>query len=386
MKQYIWTLCCISILMNWGCQSNTNKENTMSKLSVSSTSFGNTPEGEAQLFTLKNTNGLEVDISTFGGTITRWSAPDKDGNFDDVILGFNDLSSYQGTHPYFGSLVGRYANRIALGKFTLEGKSYSLAINNPPNALHGGPLGFHKKLWSVKSLEEKDAVGVILTLNSPDMEEGYPGNLQVEVIYRLNDKNELSIDYKATTDKTTVVNLTNHAYFNLKGEGNGDILDHQLKIFANQFTPVDSTLIPLENHADVANTPFDFREWHLIGERVNSEFDQIIRGKGYDHNFVLNKNGDELSVAAQVWEASSGRLLEVKTTQPGMQFYCGNFLDGSLTGKKGNKYAFRNGFCLETQHFPDSPNHPTFPTTVLKPGETFQSKTIYSLQVSNVKP
>ncbi len=386
MKQYIWTLCCISILMNWGCQSNTNKENTMSKLSVSSTSFGNTPEGEAQLFTLKNTNGLEVDISTFGGTITRWSAPDKDGNFDDVILGFKDLSSYQGTHPYFGSLVGRYANRIALGKFTLEGKSYSLAINNPPNALHGGPLGFHKKLWIAKSLEEKDAVGVVLTLNSPDMEEGYPGNLKVEVTYRLNDKNELSIDYKATTDKTTVVNLTNHAYFNLKGEGNGDILDHQLKIFANQFTPVDSTLIPLENHADVDNTPFDFREWHLIGERVNSEFDQIIRGKGYDHNFVLNKHGDELSVAAQVWEASSGRLLEVKTTQPGMQFYCGNFLDGSLTGKKGNKYAFRNGFCLETQHFPDSPNHPTFPTTVLKPGETFQSKTIYSLQVSNVKP
>ena len=386
MKQYIWTLCCISILMNWGCQSNTNKENTMSKLSVSSTSFGNTPEGEAQLFTLKNTNGLEVDISTFGGTITRWSAPDKDGNFDDVILGFKDLSSYQGTHPYFGSLVGRYANRIALGKFTLEGKSYSLAINNPPNALHGGPLGFHKKLWIAKSLEEKDAVGVVLTLNSPDMEEGYPGNLKVEVTYRLNDKNELSIDYKATTDKTTVVNLTNHAYFNLKGEGNGDILDHQLKIFANQFTPVDSTLIPLENHADVDNTPFDFREWHLIGERVNSEFDQIIRGKGYDHNFVLNKNGDELTVAAQVWEASSGRLLEVKTTQPGMQFYCGNFLDGSLTGKKGNKYAFRNGFCLETQHFPDSPNHPTFPTTVLKPGETFQSKTIYSLQVSKVKP
>ena len=386
MKQYIWTLCCISILMNWGCQSNTNKENTMSKLSVSSASFGNTPEGEAQLFTLKNTNGLEVDISTFGGTITRWSAPDKDGNFDDVILGFKDLSSYQGTHPYFGSLVGRYANRIALGKFTLEGKSYSLAINNPPNALHGGPLGFHKKLWIAKSLEEKDAVGVVLTLNSPDMEEGYPGNLKVEVTYRLNDKNELSIDYKATTDKTTVVNLTNHAYFNLKGEGNGDILDHQLKIFANQFTPVDSTLIPLENHADVDNTPFDFREWHLIGERVNSEFDQIIRGKGYDHNFVLNKNGDELSVAAQVWEASSGRLLEVKTTQPGMQFYCGNFLDGSLTGKKGNKYAFRNGFCLETQHFPDSPNHPTFPTTVLKPGETFQSKTIYSLQVSKVKP
>ena len=386
MNQYIWTLCCISILMNWGCQSNTNKENTMSKLSVSSTSFGNTPEGEAQLFTLKNTNGLEVDISTFGGTITRWSAPDKDGNFDDVILGFKDLSSYQGTHPYFGSLVGRYANRIALGKFTLEGKSYSLAINNPPNALHGGPLGFHKKLWIAKSLEEKDAVGVVLTLNSPDMEEGYPGNLKMEVTYRLNDKNELSIDYKATTDKKTVVNLTNHAYFNLKGEGNGDILDHQLKIFANQFTPVDSTLIPLENHADVDNTPFDFREWHLIGERVNSEFDQIIRGKGYDHNFVLNKNGDELSVAAQVWEASSGRLLEVKTTQPGMQFYCGNFLDGSLTGKKGNKYAFRNGFCLETQHFPDSPNHPTFPTTVLKPGETFQSKTIYSLQVSKVKP
>ena len=386
MKQYIWTLCCISILMNWGCQSNTNKENTMSKLSVSSTSFGNTPEGEAQLFTLKNTNGLEVDISTFGGTITRWSAPDKDGNFDDVILGFKDLSSYQGTHPYFGSLVGRYANRIALGKFTLEGKSYSLAINNPPNALHGGPLGFHKKLWIAKSLEEKDAVGVVLTLNSPDMEEGYPGNLQVEVTYRLNDKNELSIDYKATTDKTTLVNLTNHAYFNLKGEGNGDILDHQLKIFANQFTPVDSTLIPLENHADVDNTPFDFREWHLIGERVNTEFDQIIRGKGYDHNFVLNKNGDELSVAAQVWEASSGRLLEVKTTQPGMQFYCGNFLDGSLTGKKGNKYAFRNGFCLETQHFPDSPNHPNFPTTVLKPGETFQSKTIYSLHVSKVKP
>jgi len=358
----------------------------MSKLAVSSKPFGNTPEGEIQLFTLTNANGLEVDISTFGGTITRWSAPDKNGHFDDVILGFNDLPSYQGTHPYFGSLVGRYANRIALGQFTLEGKKYSLAINNPPNALHGGPLGFHKKRWTALPLEEKESVGVVLTLESPDMEEGYPGNLQVEVIYRLNNNNELSIDYKAKTDKTTIINLTNHAYFNLKGEGNGDILDHQLKIYADQFSPVDSTLIPLENHADVANTPFDFRTWHAIGERVNAEFEQIKRGKGYDHNFVLAKKENELALAAQVWENTSGRLLEVKTTQPGMQFYCGNFLDGSLTGKRGKKYHFRNGFCLETQHFPDSPNHPDFPSTVLNPGEIYQSKTVYSLNVKAEKP
>jgi len=386
MKQYIWTFIFISILMNWGCQSNTNKENKMSKLAVSSKPFGNTPEGEIQLFTLTNANGLEVDISTFGGTITRWSAPDKNGNFDDVILGFKDLTSYQGTHPYFGSLVGRYANRIALGQFNLEGTTYTLAINNPPNSLHGGPLGFHKKRWTAKPLEEKESVGVVLTLTSPDMEEGYPGNLQVEVIYRLNNQNELSIDYRATTDKTTIINLTNHAYFNLKGEGNGDILDHQLKIFADQFSPVDSTLIPLENHADVENTPFDFRTWHAIGERVNAEFEQIVRGKGYDHNYVLAKKENELAVAAQVWETTSGRLLEVKTNQPGMQFYCGNFLDGSLTGKRGKKYEFRNGFCLETQHFPDSPNHPDFPTTVLKPGDIYQSKTIYSLNVSAEKP
>lgn len=386
MKQYLWILLGISSFIQWGCQLNSNKENTMRKLSVSSRHFGNTPEGEIKLFTLTNAHGLEVDISNYGGTITRWIAPDVHGNFDDVILGFNDLSAYQGTHPYFGSLVGRYANRIALGQFTLEGKKYSLAINNPPNALHGGPMGFHKKRWSAEPLEEKDAVGVVLNLKSPDMEEGYPGNLQVEVIYKLNNLNELSIEYRATTDQTTVVNLTNHAYFNLKGEGNGDILSHRLKIFADRYTPIDATLIPLEDHEEVTGTPFDFRSWQFIGERIHAEHEQIKRGKGYDHNFVLAKKKEELALAAQVWESTSCRLLEVKTTQPGMQFYSGNFLDGSLIGKKGKNYFFRNGFCLETQHFPDSPNHSNFPPTVLKPGERYQSKTIYSLQVREDRP
>jgi len=358
----------------------------MNKMSVEESHFGILPEGEVKVYSLRNGQGQKVVISSYGATLMRWIVPDKEGRMEDVLLGFNDLSGYTGNHPYFGSLVGRYANRIAGGSFPLAGETYTLARNNGPNALHGGPGGFHRKLWDAQVIKGEESVGVLLKRLSPDGEEGYPGNLQVEVVYRFNQAGELSISYTATTDRPTPVNLTNHAYFNLKGEGKGDILEHYLRIYAERFTPVDSTLIPLEDHRQVEGTPFDFRNWHAIGERVNAEEEQIIRGKGYDHNFVLNNQDTGLFLAAQVWEPVSGRLLEVRTTQPGMQFYCGNFLDGKLTGKRGKSYEKRSGFCLETQHFPDSPNHPTFPSTVLRPGDVFRSQTIYTLKTSEKRP
>ena len=354
---------------------------SQTQLTMTTTQYGQTDEGPAQLFTLQNNNGMSVEITNYGGIITRPSVPDKNGISDDVVLGFDQLAGYQGEHPYFGAIIGRYGNRIARGKFSIEGKEYSLAINNDPNALHGGPTGFHKHLWNASEIKRDGYLGLELTRVSKDMEEGYPGNLTATVRYLLNDKNELLIEYEASTDQPTVLNLTNHSYFNLKGTGKGDILGHELMIAADKFTPVDKTLIPTGELRPVEGTPFDFRKPTAIGARVNADDEQIKFGLGYDHNFVLNRQGTGLQLAATLFEPTTGRLMEVLTEEPGIQFYCGNFLDGSLTGKGGVNYDHRTGLCLETQHYPDSPNQKDFPSTLLKPGEKYHTSTVYRFSV-----
>jgi aldose 1-epimerase len=341
-------------------------------------SFGKTATGDtADLYTLANKNGMEAAITNYGGIVVSLKVPDRNGKIDDVILGFDSLDGYLKEHPYFGALVGRYGNRIAKGKFKLNGVEYTLARNNGENALHGGLKGFDKALWKARDVSTADTPRLELTYVSKDGEEGYPGNLSVTVTYSLTDANELRIDYAATTDKDTVLNLTNHTYFNLAGQGNGDILKHQVSIAADRYTPIDAGLIPVGRLDKVEGTPFDFRQPHEIGERINQKDEQLVRGKGYDHNFVLNSGGGSLAPAARVYEASSGRVMEVLTDQPGLQFYTGNFLDGTLTGKGGKVYQQRYGFCMETQHFPDSPNQPAFPSTVLKPGAKYQTTTVY---------
>jgi aldose 1-epimerase len=350
--------------------------------SVTRAEFGKTPEGETvDLYTLTNSEGMEVRAITFGGVITSIQVPDRNGKFDDVALGFDSLEGYLKNPPYFGSIIGRYGNRIARGRFTLDGKTYSLAVNNPPNHLHGGNKGFDKVVWKAESFKNPDSVGIVFTHASPDGDEGYPGTLSLRVTYTLNNENEIAFDYEATTDKATPVNLTQHTYFNLAGNGSRDILDHVLTIPASRFTPVDQTLIPTGELASVEGTPFDFRVPTAIGARIAANDTQIGYGNGYDHNFVIDRTGDELVLAARVEEPSTGRVLEVSTTEPGMQLYTGNFLDGSLTGKSGHVYQRRMGFALETQHFPDSPNQPEFPSTILKPGETYRSKTVYAFKV-----
>jgi aldose 1-epimerase len=350
--------------------------------SVSQAVFGKTPDGESvDVYTLTNSQGMEVRAITFGGIITSIKVPDKTGKLDDVALGFNTLDSYLTNPPYFGAIIGRYGNRIAKGQFTLDGKTYTLAVNNRPNHLHGGNKGFNKVVWKAESFKKVDDVGIIFTHTSPDGDEGYPGKLALRVTYTLNNKNELSFDYEATTDKATPVNLTQHSYFNLSGEGNGDILGHIMTIHASKMTPVDNTLIPTGDLASVDGTPFDFRRAAVIGERIGLASPQIEYGNGYDHNFVLDRNGNGLVLAAHVEEPNSGRVLEVSTTEPGMQFYTGNFLDGSLKGKAGKPYARRTGFALETQHYPDSPNKPQFPSTILRPGQTYKTKTVYAFSV-----
>ncbi len=341
--------------------------------------FGKTPSGETvELYTLKNAKGMEADISTYGGVIVSLKVPDRAGALGDVVLGFDDFQGYLLPPPYFGALIGRYGNRIGHARFTLDGVVYTLAKNDGDNSLHGGKRGFDKVLWHARPLNRQS---LELTYLSKDGEEGYPGNLSVTVVYTVTDHNELKIDYTAKTDKDTVLNLTNHSYFNLAGQGQGDILAHQLTLNADRYTPVDKGLIPTGELRSVAGTPFDFRQPHAIGERIGSGDEQIKLGGGYDHNFILNRSSGGLSLAAKVTEPASGRIMEVFTTEPAIQFYTGNFLDGTIHGKGGKVYGRRSALCLETQHYPDSPNHPSFPSTELRPGETYHTTTVYRFAV-----
>jgi aldose 1-epimerase len=347
---------------------------------VTRASFGQLPDGTAvESFTLRNAHGLEVRAITYGAIITSVRVPDRAGRLGDVVLGHDDLAGYLAKPSYFGAVVGRYGNRIAKGRFTLDGKTYTLATNNGPNHLHGGIKGFDKVVWKA----EPAATGAAVTFRyvSADGEEGYPGKLQAQVTYTLDDHDALTFDYRATTDKATPLNLTQHSYFNLAGAGS-DILGHVLTLDADRFTPVDATLIPLGPLAPVAGTPLDFRKPTAIGARIDADDEQIRRGGGYDHNFVINRSGRGLVHAARVADPVSGRTMDVATTEPGVQFYSGNFLDGTVTGKGGVAYKRRSGLCLETQHYPDSPNQPSFPSSVLRPGQEYRSKTVLTFGVA----
>jgi aldose 1-epimerase len=346
---------------------------------VSRSPFGTTPQGDSvHVFTLTNAGGLEVRAITYGGIIVSLRTPDREGGFADIVLGYDALDGYLTDSPYFGAIVGRYGNRIAGGRFTLDGETYALATNDGPNHLHGGVRGFDKVVWQAEPFENDDGVGVVFTHASPDGDEGYPGTLSTQVTYTLTDADELVVDYLATTDKATPVNLTQHSYFNLVGDARGDVLDHELTIGALHYTPVDETLIPTGVIAPVAGTPFDFTVPTALGARIDGEHEQLRNGGGYDHNFVLDRGEEPGMVrAARVVEPTTGRVLEVYTTEPGLQFYSGNFLDGTITGKSGRVYEHRYGFCLETQHFPDSPNQPGFPSSTLRPGEEYSSRTVF---------
>jgi len=344
--------------------------------------FGRTPDGQPiELVTLMNSHGLRAEVMTYGAIIVSLKTPDRTGQFDDIVLGWETAEPYFKGSPFFGAVAGRYANRIANGRFTLDGQEYVLAKNNGPNHLHGGIKGWDKVVWQPEAFNDKTGVGVHLSYTSADGEEGYPGRVKARITYTFTDANELKIDYFATTDKPTVINLTQHSYFNLSGGNAADILGHELTINADRYTPVDDGLIPTGALVPVEGTPFDFRRPALIGARIGTNDTQLKRGRGYDHNFVLNRTGSDLSLAATAYEPTTGRTLDVLTTEPGVQFYSGNFLDGTLAGKNGQKYIQRAGFCLETQHFPDSPNHPDFPSTVLRPGEEYKSTTVFKFGV-----
>lgn len=374
---------CFCLLVLFACNSAKEKHSGMAADSYSinniqfKTAFQKNIDGKnTDLFILRNKNHVEAAFTNYGARILSFQIPDKSGNLTDVVVGFGSIEAYQqSTERYFGATIGRYGNRIANGKFKLDSREYSISINNSPNALHGGKKGFQDVVWDAKQLNEQT---LEFTYLSKDMEEGFPGNLQVKVIYSLSDDNELIINYEASTDKKTILNLTNHAFFNLNGEGSGTILNHTLKINAEQYTPVDSTLIPLGEIVALAGSPFDFRKAVRIGERINDDHIQLKYGKGYDHNYVLNPGKNvEMKAAATVRGDRSGIVMEVFTQEPGLQFYSGNFMKSKNTFKGGTNDDFRTAFCLETQHFPDSPNQPNFPSTILKPGELYKTKTIY---------
>jgi len=344
--------------------------------------WGRMPSGEQiDLYALRNSNGIEAAITNYGGRLVTLRTPDRHERFEDIVLGFDNLDGYLAKNPYFGATVGRYANRIANAEFTLGSKTYRLAKNDGPNSLHGGIKGFDKVAWNAAEAAADDGAAVELTYLSRDGEDGYPGNLNVKVRYTITDKNELKIDYQATSDQTTVLNLTNHSYFNLSGQAAGKILGHVVMIDADEFTPVNANLIPTGERRRVAGTPFDFRKPEAIAKRIDEKDQQLEYGLGFDHNYVLNQNAGELALAGRVTDPNTGRAIEVLTTQPGMQFYTGNHLDGSITGKSGVVYGFRSGFCLETQHFPDSPNHSAFPSTELKPGQQYRSRTVFKFSI-----
>jgi len=347
-----------------------------SKSGVASQPFGTQGGRPVTLYTLTNSHGVEIKAMNYGGIILSIKVPDRKGQLADIVLGHETMEGYVPNPPFLGAIVGRYANRIAGGTFMLDGKAYNLPKNDGPNTLHGGTdKTFNKVVWDGEPLKGKS--GVAFTYLSKDGDDGFPGNLKLKVTYTLTDANELVIDYEATTDKATPINLSQHSYFNLAGEGTSDILNHEIMINADRFTPVDKNLIPTGELRPVKGTPLDFTISTKVGARIEDTYDQMVLGHGYDHNWVINRKGDGLTIAARVYEPTSGRVLEVSTTQPGVQFYTGNFLDGTVTGKQGHVYKRRFGLCLETQHFPDSPNHPDFPSTILKPGETFKSKTVF---------
>lgn len=380
LKPIGWAVCALGASAVAGCGAASQQEGKPSMAAgITKTGFGKTADGAAvDLYTLTNTHGLTAKIMTYGALLTELHVPDKTGKLGNVVLGFDNLKQYLDGHPYFGCTVGRYANRIAKGKFTLDGKTYTLAVNNGPNSLHGGLKGFDKVVWTAEPSDTPAGPGVKFTYVSADGEEGYPGKLAVTVIYTLTNRDELKIEYAASAEKATPVNLTNHSYFNLAGPGKGDILGHVLSLTADKYTPVDDTLIPTGKIEPVSGTPLDFTKPTAIGARIDQ-----LKGEpgGYDHNFVINGGGGALAPTATVTEPTTGRVMEILTTQPGVQLYTGNFLDGKLTGN-GGVYKKHYGFCLETQHFPDSPNHPNFPSTILKPGETYRQVTVHRFSVA----
>ena len=373
MKKFASLFTVLIVIMMNSC--NTSEKETTTKAGITRADWGEADGKKVSLYTLTNKSGVQVTISTYGGTCTSWIVPDKNGKMGSILLGFDSLSGYLAKPPYFGALIGRYGNRIANGKFKIDTATYTLATNNGKNHLHGGNKGFDKVVWDAATTADSVAE---LTLNylSKDGEEGYPGNLNVIVKYRLTDNDELEIEYNAETDKPTVVNLTNHNYYNLTGDHANTILDHTLMIDADNYTPVDSTLIPTGEIKSVKGTPFDFTKSTKIGARIDS-----VKG-GYDHNWVLNKKGNAMELVATLSDDVSGRKMEVYTTEPGLQFYSGNFLDGTIKGSDGKPFSQHTGLCLETQHFPNSPNQPNFPSTLLKPGEKYQTMTKYKISVN----
>ena len=360
------------------CENITKENEIMSLVNIDKKPFGVTKDGiDINQYILKNSNGMQITIINYGGIITSWKAKDRDGSYEDIVLGFDNLSDYESSSPYFGALIGRYGNRIKEGKFSLDGVDYTLEVNNGENHLHGGVKGFDKVIWEVEKEVKESSASLILTHISTDMEEGYPGNLDVKVIYTLTNDDELKVRYEAETDKKTIVNLTQHSYFNLSANLSRDILAHQITIDADSFLPVDKTLIPSGELRDVEGTPFDFRVPKRVGDDINEDYTQLTFGNGYDHCWVLNNQNEGVRFVASAYDTLSGRSLEIFSDQPGIQFYSGNFLDGTLKSKDGGNYEFRSGFCLETQHYPNSPNQESFPSVILNPGEKYNTETIF---------